>query len=146
MEKRDLDFLAMVHLGDYGVTKQTLEQALSLYDLKKPPKPRGRPDRDLVQILIFYTYYQATEIEGLFERDVTNKKLAAKLNAARITILRVLQEAGAREEDINQFRNEIFESSVKVWRRNFRDIRETDPQRFHQIQKIIVQERQKIAP
>jgi hypothetical protein len=143
MTDDEIDLLAMKHLGIHGVTKKSLREALSLYSQAEPKNPRGRPPRDIAQMMIFHIYYQATEVDGLSESEVTNKKIEAIANSARAQAHRDLEANGASREILNDFKYGIPESSVKNWRRDFKAMREADPERFHQIHKLIEAKRQK---
>lgn len=137
MNEDDIDLLATIHLGAYGISKQSLRQALSLYDVTRPSNARGRPDRVIAQAVIFTIYYQATEVLGLTEQEITNKQLAAIANSARIHALNDLKTNGSSRESQNEFKAEITESSVKKWRREFRALRESEQERFHKVFELL---------
>lgn len=143
MNDDDIDLLARIHLGAYGISKQSLRQALSLYDVTRPSNARGRPDRVIAQAVIFTIYYQATEVLGLTEQEITNKQLSAIANSARIRALDDLKANGSSRESQNEFKAEITESSVKKWRREFRALRESDQERFHKVFELLQTVRQK---
>lgn len=143
MNEDDIDLLATIHLGAHGISKRSLRQALSLYDVTRPSIARGRPDRVIAQAVIFTIYYQATEVLGLTEQEITNKQLAAIANSARIHALNDLKTNGSSRESQNEFKAEITESSVKKWRREFRTLRESDQERFHKVFELLKTLRQK---
>jgi hypothetical protein len=144
MKNYNLDFLAVTHLGIHGVSEKTLRQALSLYEKKSPKQnPRGRPDNVIGQLFVFWFYYKAIQKDGLTETQITNGDLAK--SAEKIRNLTLLTHyTNKKMSDIPmELRLEVRETSVKGWRRRFREIRETDPERFHKIFNFIESKRQK---
>jgi len=91
MIENDPNFLATFYLGIHGVTKKTLREALSFYELKKSNSSRGRPIRFVAQMLIFILYYKEIEINGISDRKISNKQLAATANKIRSVALNELR-------------------------------------------------------